>query len=146
MGHRSNQYTPQPFSSFNPGQPYGSMPMGANPGWTPTPSPYGAHSMSPQYQVPIYGVHGSQQQMMISPGPTSSQMAQGDMNMRTIGPVRTTGNHSVSRINSSRRINSSSTTQQTRGPSRATPTQGSPSTGSRKMRSRGTSARSMCRA
>ena len=36
------QYTPQPFSGFNPGQPHGSMQMGATPGWTPMPMPYGA--------------------------------------------------------------------------------------------------------
>ena len=37
--------------------------------------------MSAQYHVPIYGVHGGQQQQMISPGPMSFQLAQGDMNM-----------------------------------------------------------------
>ena len=53
------QYTPQPFSGFNPRQPHGSMQMGATPGWTPMPMPYGAQSMSPQYHVPVYG--GQQQ-------------------------------------------------------------------------------------
>jgi hypothetical protein len=32
------QYTPQPFSGFNPGQPHGSMQMGATPGWTHMPT------------------------------------------------------------------------------------------------------------
>ena len=73
------QYTPQPFNGFNPGQPHGSMQMGATPGWTPMPMPYGAHSMSPQYQVPVYG---GQQQMMMPPGQTPFQMAQGDMSMK----------------------------------------------------------------
>ena len=43
------------------------------------PMPYGAHSMSPQYQVPVYG---GQQQMMMPPGQTPFQMAQGDMSMK----------------------------------------------------------------
>jgi hypothetical protein len=41
--------------------------------------PYGAHSMSPQYQVPVYR---GQQQMMMPPGPTPFQMAQGDMSKK----------------------------------------------------------------
>ena len=59
------------------------MQMGANPAWTPMPMPYGVHSMSPQYQVPIYG---GQQQQMMPPGPTPFQVAvaQGDMNMKMI--------------------------------------------------------------
>ena len=45
------------------------------------PMPYGAHSMSPQYQIPVYG---GQQQQRMPPGPTSFQMAQSDMNLKMV--------------------------------------------------------------
>jgi hypothetical protein len=67
---QAQQYTPQPFSGFNTGQPIGYMQMGGTPGWPPGQVPYAPNTMGTPYQSSIYGMH-SQQQYGTPLGPTN---------------------------------------------------------------------------
>ena len=55
------QYTPQPFSGFNMGQPVGYMQMEGTPGYPPVQVPYAPNLMSPPFQNSAYGMQQQQQ-------------------------------------------------------------------------------------
>ena len=72
------QYTPQPFSGFNMGQPVGYMQMGGTPGYPPGQVPYAPDMMGTPVQNSGYGMQ-SQQQYWTPQGPVTFQMAQCNM-------------------------------------------------------------------
>ena len=53
---RAPQYTPQPFSGFNMGQPVGYMQMGGTPGYPPGQVPYAPDMMGTPVQNSGYGM------------------------------------------------------------------------------------------
>jgi hypothetical protein len=72
------QYTPQPFSGFNMGQPVGYMQMGGTPGYPPGQVPYAPNMMGTPVQSSGCGMQ-SQPQYWTPQGPVTFQMAQCNM-------------------------------------------------------------------
>ena len=75
---RAPQYTPQPFSGFNMGQPVGYMQMGGTPGYPPGQVPYAPDMMGTPVQNSGYGMQ-SQPPYWTPQGPVTYQMAQCNM-------------------------------------------------------------------
>ena len=66
------QYTPQPFSGFNMGQPVRYMQMGGTPGYPPGQVPYAPNMMGTPVQSSGYGMQ-SQPQYWTPQGPVTFQ-------------------------------------------------------------------------
>ena len=67
------QYTPQPFSGFNMGQPVGYMQMGGTPGYPPGQVPYAPNMMGTPVQSSGYYGMQSQPQYWTPQGPVTFQ-------------------------------------------------------------------------